>query len=44
MELQHSEIVLNDPQKNQDALLQVQDLNDLHLALIGGGNATVVFT
>jgi hypothetical protein len=44
MELQHSEIVLSDANEHQEGSSQVVELNELHLAFVGGGNATVVFS
>jgi len=43
MELHYSEM-LSDAKEYQEGSSQVVELSELHLAFVGGGNATVVFS
>jgi hypothetical protein len=44
MEFNRVEMVVIESTETEAADAQAQELNDLQLAIVGGGNATVVFT
>jgi hypothetical protein len=44
MEFNRAEMVVVENTETEAADAQAQELNDLQLAIVGGGNATVVFS